>query len=162
MFIRSVGLGLYIMFIYWLSTHSSGMHMMFFPTLGAFGFLFITRSPSMKELAGIACGAVLSSIVGSMAYAVDSGTVSLFICTLLTIWLVRTMKLNAPPIIAVALIPFLTHPAVLWVTPVSVAASLAGLVAVLGLVYAVERLLSRTDTSSLPLGRQAMRMDADQ
>ncbi|QHW33316.1 hypothetical protein GZH47_22660 [Paenibacillus rhizovicinus] len=161
MIIRSVGLGLYIMFIYWLSSHVSGMHMLFFPTLGAFGFLFITRSPRLPELGGIAVGAVASSVIGTLAYAVNEGMVSLFISTLATIWLVRTWKLNAPPIVAVSLIPFFAHPANLWMPPLSVAASLAGLVAVLGLVYAVERLLAGSEAEGLQL-RQGIQMDADQ
>ncbi|NBD26620.1 hypothetical protein [Paenibacillus glycinis] len=160
MLIRSVGLGLFIMFVYWLSSQGPGMHMLFFPTLGAFGFLFITRSPRLPELLGIACCAVLSSIIGTLAYAVDSGMVSLFVSTLIVIWLVRTLKLNAPPIIAVSLIPFFAHPADLWMAPLSVAVSLGGLLAVLGLVYAVERLAARTRTP-IPLG-QGVRMDADQ
>jgi hypothetical protein len=161
MIIRSVGLGLYIMFIYWLSSHAPGMHMLFFPTLGAFGFLFITRSPRLPELGGIAAGAVCSSVIGTLAYAVNDGMASLFVGTLATIWLVRTLKLNAPPIVAVSLIPFFAHPTNLWVAPLSVAASLAGLLAVLGLVYAVERLLAKTESDPIQLG-QGIRMDADQ
>ncbi|MFC4812355.1 hypothetical protein [Paenibacillus sp. GCM10023250] len=159
MVIRSVGLGLYIMFVYWLSSHAPGMHMLFFPTLGAFGFLFITRSPRMPELFGIAGGAVLSSTVGTVAYALHGGMVALFCSTLAMIWIVRALKLNAPPIIAVSLIPFFAHPAKLWVAPASVAVSLAGLLAVMALVYAVERLLARAP-AALPL-RQGVRMDAD-
>ncbi|MBO7744659.1 HPP family protein [Paenibacillus sp. MWE-103] len=159
MVIRSVGLGLYMMFVYWLSSHSPGMHMLFFPTLGAFGFLFITRSPRMKELFGIAGGAVLSAAVGTAAYALHGGMVSLFCSTLAMIWLVRALKLNAPPIIAVALIPFFAHPDKLWVAPASVAVSIAGLLAVMGLVYAVEGLFARVQ-ASLPL-RQGVQMDAD-
>lgn len=161
MFIRSVGLGLYIMFVYWLSSHVSGMHMLFFPTLGAFGFLFISRSPRLPELGSIALGAVLASIIGTLAYAVNEGMVSLFVSTLASIWLVRTMKLNAPPVVAVSLIPFFAHPLNPWVPPLSVAASLAGLVAALGLVYVVERLLVRPASgTSVTLGSQ-VRADAD-
>lgn len=137
------------------------MHMLFFPTLGAFGFLFITRSPGMPELVGIAGGAVLSSVVGTLAYTVNNGMASLFVSTLFTIWLVRRLKLNAPPIVAVSLIPFFAHPELPWVAPLSVALSLAGLVAVLGFVYVVERVMARMEAAKLQLG-QGVRMDVDQ
>ncbi|MNE97139.1 hypothetical protein D3C80_1954410 [compost metagenome] len=46
---------------------------------------------------------------------------------------IHKFKWNAPPILAVALIPFFTQPQVPWAIPLSVAAALAGLLMTLSL-----------------------------
>ncbi|WP_219838617.1 hypothetical protein [Paenibacillus sp. R14(2021)] len=160
--VRTIGLSLYIMFIYWLSTHVPSMHMLFYPALGAFGFIFISRSLSFKQIGGIALGAVISSSIGTIGYMIYPGMISLFICMLITMWMIRTTKWNAPPILGVSLIPFITHAANPWTVPMSICISLIGLLAALGMVFIVERKMSDLPAAMRMKSGAGIRMDAEQ
>ncbi|MFD1953217.1 HPP family protein [Paenibacillus thailandensis] len=126
----------YIMLIYWLSLHVSFLDTLFFPTIGAFSFLFVSRSFRYAELGKITLGAVISSAIGTLLYSVYPSPVSLFVNVLITIWLITKFKWNAPPIVAVSLIPFFSHSSHHWIIPASVCAALLGLMLVL---FAAER-----------------------
>jgi hypothetical protein len=126
------------MFIYWLSLHFPSMHMLFFPTLGAFSFLFLSRALNITEFSKIAIGAVLSSIIGTALFLISPGMLSLFANILITIWLINKFKWNAPPILAVSLIPFFAHPDQLWAIPISVFGAMSGLLLTLVIACAVE------------------------
>lgn len=117
----------YLVFIYWISLHIPHMNGLFFPTLGAFSLLFISRPFSKIEVSRIAIGAVAASAVGSLLAYIHSGALSLLATLLVVISLIHIFKWNAPPILAVALIPYFTQPTVFWVVPLSVCGALAGL-----------------------------------
>lgn len=85
----------------------------------------------LVKLSQIAFGAVLCSIIGTLMYRVDSGIVSLFCTTLLIIWLMNRFKWIAPPILAIAFVPFFSGGVDLWAFPAAVAVSLLGLVIIL-------------------------------
>ncbi|WP_217560353.1 hypothetical protein [Paenibacillus sp. GbtcB18] len=128
--VKIIGVALYIMLIYGISKHYPAMHGLFFPAIGAFSFLFISRPFTAKAMSSISAGAVLASVVGTLIYHLIPGIFSLFVNTLIIIWLNRA-KWNAPPILAVSLIPFFTVTPRIWDIPLAVAVSLAGLTAVL-------------------------------
>jgi len=137
--IKIAAICLYITLIYWLSLHYPSLHMMFFPTLGAFSLLFATRSLELKELGKISFGAILSSIIGTFMFYLDAGVFSLLANMLITIWLITKFKWNAPPILAVSFIPFFARTPELWTVPLSVCGSLLGLLLTLTLTLAVEK-----------------------
>jgi hypothetical protein len=141
--IKILAVCLYIILIYWLSLTFPSLHMLFFPTLGSFGFLFISRSIGLKDISKIALGAVISSVIGSLLFHLSPGIISLFINTLITIWLINQFKLNAPPILAVSIIPFFAHSPNLWIMPLSVSGSMLGLILILSLVKRMERIMNR-------------------
>ncbi|SDD49583.1 hypothetical protein SAMN02799630_03734 [Paenibacillus sp. UNCCL117] len=146
---KIVAIGLYIMLIYWLSMQAPLLHMLFFPTLGAFSLFFISRPLQAKETARIALGAIIASLVGTLSFTVHPGVLSLFINTLVIIWLIKRFHWNAPPILAVSFIPFFARSDIWWAVPVSVAISIVGLLATLGIVHIAERKLG---TFSLSFG----------
>nr|WP_281272047.1 HPP family protein [Paenibacillus cellulosilyticus] len=126
------------MFIYWASTQFPDVHTLFFPTLGAFCLLFMMRSQERKAQINITIGAIIGACIGTTLYTIDHGPLMFFINALVMIGLITKMKWNAPPIMAISFIPFFTHPKVIWSLPVSVAASLVGLIAMLWLTEAIE------------------------
>lgn len=138
MHIKTYAICLYIIMIYWISLHIPHMHSLFFPTLGAFSLLFISRPFGKAEIRKIAIGAVVSSLIGSLFVYWNTGVVSLLLTLLIVIWLINSFKWNAPPILAVSLIPFFTQPSLLWVIPLSVCGSLVGLLLTLSLAAYVE------------------------
>lgn len=138
--IKIVAICLYIMVIYWISLHFSFLDTLFFPTLGAFSFLFVSRSFRYKELSVITLGAFISSMLGTLLYNLYPSSISVFINVLITIWMIRKFKWNAPPIVAVSLIPFFSHSVHHWFIPFSISAVLLGLMLTL---FAAERIDSR-------------------
>ncbi|MCM3631285.1 HPP family protein [Paenibacillus glycanilyticus] len=136
--LKTIALCLYVMLIYWLSLHFSFLDTLFFPTLGAFSFLFISRSSTIAEVGKITFGAVVSSVLGTVLYYIYPSPISLFINVLITIWLINKFKWNAPPIVAVALIPFFSHSPNHWFIPLSVCVALLGLMLVLYIVRVIE------------------------
>ncbi|MNG09996.1 hypothetical protein D3C84_934410 [compost metagenome] len=72
-------------------------------------------------------------------YTINPGPITFFINALVMITLITRMKWNAPPIMAVAFIPYFSHPTTIWVLPVSVALSLSGLIATLWLTESLEQ-----------------------
>lgn len=118
------------------------MHSLFFPTLGAFSLLFISRPLNRTEVRNIAVGAIVASAIGSLFITFSPGIFSLLATMLIVIGLMKKMNWNAPPILAVALIPFFTQPPTLWIIPISVGCTLAGLLITLSAAAYVEKLLS--------------------
>ncbi|WP_159886109.1 HPP family protein [Paenibacillus puerhi] len=153
---KTVAIGLYIMLVYWLSLHVPSLHLLFFPTLGAFSLLFISRPLHPKEVGRVALGAIISSLIGAISFYIHPGVVSLFINTLITIWLIKRFHWNAPPILAVSFIPFFAQSPVWWVVPVSVAGSILGLLATLYIVHVVERLLTPVMLPFVSAKKQSM------
>ncbi|MWC26968.1 HPP family protein [Paenibacillus sp. MMS18-CY102] len=137
--IRVIMVSLYLMVIYWASSHFPDVHTLFFPTLGAFCLLFLTRSFERKVWANISVGAVIGATVGNVLYSINPGPVTFFLNALLMIALITRMKWNAPPILAVSFIPYFSHPTTVWTLPLSVALSLSGLIATLWITETLER-----------------------
>ncbi len=130
----------YIALIYWLSLHVSFLDTLFFPTIGAFSFLFVTRSFRCAEIGKITFGAFVSSMIGTLIFWVYPSSISLFVNVLFTMWLIKRLNWNAPPIVAVSLIPFFSHSAHPWLIPVSVCMVLLGLMLFLFLAERIEKL----------------------
>lgn len=86
------------------------MHTLFFPTLGAFCLLFLTKSFERKTWARISTGAIIGATIGSVLYMLDPSPITFFVDALLMIGLITKMKWNAPPIMAVSFIPYFSHP----------------------------------------------------
>ncbi len=139
MHVRTYAICLYIIFIYWISSHIPHMQSLFFPTLGAFSLLFISRPFEKAEVRKIAFGAVISSIVGSVSVYIHPGVISLLLTLVIVISFINTFKWNAPPILAVSLIPFFTQPPLLWVIPISVCVALIGLMLTLSAAAYIEK-----------------------
>lgn len=137
--VKTLIICLYVMVIYWLSLHISFLDTLFFPTLGAFSFLFLSRHFTIKELAKVLLGAVVTSIIGTILVSVYSSAITLFINVAIAIWLIKRFKWNAPPIAAIALIPFFSHSPHKWAIPISVLAALLGLMGVLYVAVLAER-----------------------
>ncbi|WP_337100833.1 hypothetical protein [Paenibacillus sp. YIM B09110] len=139
MTIKSVAICVYIVLIYWISMHVPIMHTLFFPTLGAFSLLFISK-PFKKDIVGkVALGAITASLIGSLCMHFSTGVLSILLNTVAVMWLIRKFKWNAPPILAVSFIPFFTQPSTIWITPLSVAVSLLGLLLFLYTAVRLER-----------------------
>lgn len=136
---KTLAICLYVMFIYWLSLHYPILDTLFYPTLGAFSFLFISRSFSFTELSKITLGAFLSSIVGTLLFYIYPSVFSFFINAVITIWLINKFKWNAPPIAAIAFIPFFSHSSHVWAIPLSVCGSLLGLMLILLIAETTEK-----------------------
>ncbi|MFF2480394.1 HPP family protein [Paenibacillus sp. NPDC058071] len=138
--IKTLAICTYIMVIYWFSLHFSFLDTLFFPTLGAFSFLFVSRSLRYAEIARITLGAFIMSIIGNVLFHIYPSAISVFLNVLIAFWLIRKFKWNAPPIVAVSLIPFFSHSTHLWVIPFSVTGVLLGLMLTL---FIAERLESK-------------------
>lgn len=128
---KLVLISLYIVLVYWVSLQLPALHALFYPTLGAFSFLLASRNFDLKEAGRILLGATVSSAVGSALHTVHPGAVSLLADTLLVGWLIQRFRWNAPPILAVSIIPFFVPQTNLWAAPTSVFISLLGLLVVL-------------------------------
>ncbi|WP_054025530.1 HPP family protein [Bacillus sp. FJAT-28004] len=137
--IRTYAICLYIIMIYWISLHIPYMHSLFFPTLGAFSLLFISRPFEKSQLRKIALGAVFSSFIGSILNYWNPGVLSLLLTLLIVIFCINRFNWNAPPILAVALIPFFTQPTLFWAIPLSVCGSLLGLLVTLSAAVYIEK-----------------------
>lgn len=155
--IRTYAICLYIILIYWISLHVPYMHSLFFPTLGAFSLLFISRPFEKTEIRKIAFGAVLSSLIGSLFVFWSTGVLSLLFTLLIVIFLIHQFKWNAPPILAVSLIPFFTQPPLVWVIPLSVCGSLLGLLFTLSMATFAERKLGAISL----LSKKTVNADSD-
>src|SRR4051812_33033339 len=114
MYVRFIMISAYLMCMYWISSCFPTMKMAFYPTLAAFGFLFVHRMDRISELWKMTVGAVVAASIGSCLFAFSSGIGAFFVTALVTISIIHLFKLNAAPVLAVSLIPFFTHPDVLW------------------------------------------------
>jgi len=153
MLLRSLIICSYLMAAYWASYHFPSMKMVFYPTLGAFSFLFMHRVDEIKDLGRIIIGAIVSVTIGSLLYTISTGAVSFFITAIVTISLIKFFKWNAAPIMAVSLIPYFAHPTTIWALPAAVLASLAGLLVPIWLIGKLEQLplFARWSTLMEPL-----------
>ncbi|WP_158299450.1 HPP family protein [Paenibacillus antri] len=127
---------IYLVLIYWLSSHVPMLEPLFYPTLGAFSYLLVSRTMNLKESASIMAGAVFASITGTAFFFWLPETLSLLATFVLCIIMIQRFRLNAPPILAIALIPFFEPPATPWTIPLVVFATLTALLVTL---FAVER-----------------------
>lgn len=139
MVVRSIFICSYLVAVYWLSHHYPTMKMAFYPTLGAFCFLFMKHGGQVQHTARVIVGATVASAVGSLLYLMDSGALSFFITSLVTITLIHVCRWNAAPILSVSLIPYFTHPAAFWILPLAVLVSLSGLLLPVWVIDRLER-----------------------
>ncbi|MFD0674598.1 hypothetical protein [Cohnella sp. GCM10027633] len=139
--VKLVLISLYIVLVYWISSHLPTLHALFYPTLGAFSFLLASREFDLKHAGRILAGATVAAAIGTAAHALEPGALGLLSDTLLVAWLIHRFRWNAPPILAVSIIPFFVEPTTLWAAPVAVMVSLAGLIAVLGAADRIAELL---------------------
>ncbi|MFC0211271.1 hypothetical protein ACFFK0_02205 [Paenibacillus chartarius] len=139
MFLRSVIVCCYLMMAYWVSVQYPSLKMVFYPTLGAFSFLFMHRADRIGEVGRIIMGAAISVTIGSVMYAISPGAASFFFTAFCTILLIQFFKWNAAPILAVSLIPFFAHPVTMWALPLAVLASLIGLLVPIWFIGWMER-----------------------
>ncbi|UJF35838.1 HPP family protein [Paenibacillus hexagrammi] len=116
--VKIIVCSLFLMLIYMISLQINSMHMLFYPTLGAFGFLFSSRQSSLFEMGKMLLGATAGSIIGAGLYMMYSGPVTIFIAALLVMKMIVTFKLNSPPIMAICLIPYFSHPVTPWLAPI--------------------------------------------
>ncbi|MEW9701099.1 hypothetical protein [Paenibacillus sp. SI8] len=153
MLLRSLIVCCYLMAAYWASYHFPSMKMVFYPTLGAFSFLFMHRVDQIKDLGRIIIGASISVTIGSLLYALSTGVLSFFLTAIVTISLIQFFKWNAAPIMAVSFIPFFAHPVSVWALPTAVFVSLVGLLLSVWLTGKLEQLplLTKWSTAMLPL-----------
>lgn len=158
MMYKSMTISSYIVFLYWLSLHVQGLNMIFFPTLGAFAFICISHSFDMVWLSKISFGAVISALIGSILFYINPGVISLLAATLITTWFIIYFKWNAPPILAVCLIPFFSDSPTLWSVPLSVLGALIGLIIIVSSIHGIELLLKKSNIS-FAKGRRAAKVD---
>ncbi|MBD0382516.1 HPP family protein [Paenibacillus sedimenti] len=140
MLLRSLIVCFYLVAAYWASYHFPSMKMVFYPTLGAFSFLFMHRVDQIKDLGRIIIGAMISVTIGSLLYSVSTGAISFFVTAIITIWLIQFFKWNAAPIMSVSLIPYFAHPASIWALPAAVLISLVGLLVPILVIGRLEQL----------------------
>ncbi|MBB6731767.1 HPP family protein [Cohnella zeiphila] len=131
---------LYIGMIYFLSAHWAGLHPLFFPTLGAFAYLFVARSATAAEMGRALFGAAVCSAIGTALSHLHPSTLFFVVNAMLAIWLIHRWKWNAPPIMGVAFLPFFSKPDSYWLTPAFATAAIAGLTLVLLAAAAVAKL----------------------
>ncbi|MGE5703307.1 MAG: hypothetical protein ACM32O_12325 [Clostridia bacterium] len=124
---KSIIVCLYLLLAYWVSLFTPMLKMFFFPTLGAIAFFFMGRTSDFKHLITISLFTMIASIIGSVFYFFNPGSLSFFLTCLITIFMIQLWKINAAPVLAVALIPFFAHPATVWLFPLSVFGALTGL-----------------------------------
>ncbi|MDF2658645.1 MAG: hypothetical protein K0Q94_1436 [Paenibacillus sp.] len=149
MLLRSFVICGYLAAAYWISAHYPIFKMVFYPTLGAFSYLFMQRMDQMKDIRRIIIGACISTGIGAVFYTISSGALSLLATALVTVLLIQWCKWNAAPILAVSLIPYFVRPEVVWVLPLTVLASLLCLLLPLWLIGKLELLLRKAAQARL-------------
>jgi len=98
----------------------------------------------LKQDFWLVIGAAIASLLGSAAYLWLPELPALLATFILTVIMIRRFHLNAPPILAIALIPFFDRPASVWATPLTVFVALSFLVAALLVVEWAFHAASRT------------------
>lgn len=129
---------LYLSITYWIALNVNLLGMLFYPSLGSFSFLILGRKFQLKNLFKITLGAAVTSTIGSCLYFWYPSGFSLFLTALITLYMMKIFDWDAAPILAVALIPFFSHPQSIWVLPISVLCSLIGLLIPLWLIQKLE------------------------
>ncbi|MEF3302409.1 hypothetical protein [Paenibacillus sp. GYB003] len=138
MWIKSTVLCCYLLAAYSLSSHFGVLKMCFYPTLGAFGYFFISRSLKPGESAKVVAAAVAASAAGSVLHALHPGPLAFLLTCAAAIGSIRLIRIQAAPIVAVAFIPFFAPLPNVWTLPVFVCGSLVGLLAALKLSQGLE------------------------
>ncbi len=136
--IKSIIVSCYLLFAYWVSSHIPTLRMFFYPTLAAFGYFFISRTVTKKDIFKIIFAAIIASTLGSSLHFLDPGLITFFITCLLTICMIRIFKLNAAPILAVSLIPYFANLTSFWILPIAIFLSLGGLFVTLTVAQIIE------------------------
>lgn len=124
---KSVIIGTYLCVTFWVSLHVAALSMVFYPSLGSFGFLIAYRPHEKKDLVPLAIGATVTSAVGSVLHFLAPGIIMLFVTSLITLYLMQRMNWIDAPILAVSLVPYFSHIPHIWTLPVSVLVSVIGL-----------------------------------
>lgn len=130
----------YLGLVYFAAGHVQGLHPLFFPALGAFAYLMITRRSAWQEMLQMTAGTIICSFIGSILSLLHPNTVFLVVDALLVYWMIHRLKWNAPPIIAVSLIPFFSRSPDWWTFPVSGGAALIGLAFTLSIASVLAKL----------------------
>lgn len=157
MWIKSAVICSYLLVAYWLSSHFGILKMCFYPTLGAFSYFFISRSLNKNEASKVVAAAVAASAAGSVFHLLSPGPLAFLLTCILTIAIIQFIKIQAAPILAVALIPFFAPLPAVWTLPVFVCGSLIGLLAALkvsnGLetIWAMVRAGAKAETKAADL-----------
>jgi len=138
MFVKLSIICLYLSVSYWIASHFSLLGMLFYPSLGSFTFLLMRRENFKKDLYKIMLGATVTSSIGSGLYFLYPSIFTFFFVALITLYIMQKFNWDAAPILAVALIPFFSHPESIWVLPFSVLCSLVGLHVPLWLIQKLE------------------------
>ncbi|HZG75123.1 MAG TPA: hypothetical protein VEZ72_04640 [Paenibacillus sp.] len=125
MYTKLIVISMYLALIHWLSTHVPLLEPLFYPTLGAFSYLLVARPMNGKESISIMAGAVAASVVGAALQYWAPGTVSLLATFVIGLTIIRRFNLNAPPVLAIALMPFFETPPTPWTIPVAVLVTLS-------------------------------------
>lgn len=154
MFIKLLMVCFYLTFVYWVSFQTSAFHMLFYPTLGAFSYFFISRSISNRELLKIICAAVIGVTCSSILHLLYPGIVTFFITCVVTVSMIHFLKLKAAPIVAVSLVPYFSKLSSVWIFPVSVLCSLGGLLLVLYFAQLIETTWNITKERVYPSTRK--------
>lgn len=129
--IRLLMICFYLTFVYWASSHIAVDNVLFYPTLGAFSYFFVSRSMSKAESLKTILAAVIGVTCGSRLHMLSAGIITFLITCLIAISILHILKIHAAPVVAVSLIPFFSKTPSFWVLPVSVLCSLSGLLLVL-------------------------------
>ncbi|RKD27031.1 hypothetical protein BEP19_00185 [Ammoniphilus oxalaticus] len=130
---------IYLCAAYWISLHYPPLGMLFYPSLGSFSVILMGQGNYLRELVVIALGATITSAIGSLLYFWYPSIFTMFVTAFTTLWLMQKFSWRAAPILAVALIPFFSHPTTIWVLPLSVLCSVICLLLPLGLVQRLEK-----------------------
>ena len=160
LYTKVVLVSLYLAAIYWLSLHIAPLAPLFFPTLGAFSYYLIMSNPTARRYILLVAGAGLASLLGSAAFLWLPELPAILATFILTVVLIRRLQLNAPPILAIALIPFFDRPQELWSTPITVFVALTILVALLmlaGQAATTAAKLQLPFRSKLPVQNKSLR-----
>ncbi|CAM4287808.1 hypothetical protein [Paenibacillus tarimensis] len=103
-------ISLYLVIIYWLSMHVPMLKPLFYPTLGTLSYVLATRQLTIRESASIMTGAVAASLLGTGFHYWLPETVAILATFLLSVLMIQRFRLNAPPILAIALISYFAPP----------------------------------------------------
>lgn len=130
---------LYLSAAYWISLHFPPLGMMFYPSLGSFSVILMKQKNDDHSLRKIILSATITSTLGSILSFFYPSIITFFITAFITFWVMQKFDWNAAPVLAVALIPFFSHPQTVWVLPLSVLCSLIGLSLPLWMVQKLNR-----------------------
>lgn len=142
MYLKSTVICLYLVLMYFISQHFPIGKLLFYPTLAAFSFFFMSRKLSKREVQNIFLATVLSSFFGELMYYVDGGILSFFVTCLGNMAMLLYFKINAAPITAISIIPFVYQPAELGTFSLSVLLSMTGLFITLQVAEKIEQFMT--------------------